>query len=101
MWSVVQSDDFKHGVLQIDASSTRFVDAFGGMLVILARDPYDASTIPLFDDDLQRRLITSRAFAPGFELFVGYVVDDDAETVVLDWIERVPDDDPYAAYDED
>jgi hypothetical protein len=98
MWSIVQSDQFKHGVLQIDPSHTRFADAFGGILVTLAGDPYDSETSALLDDE-QQRLITSRNFMPGFELFVGYLVNDDAQTVILDWIERVPDEGPYGAYD--
>ncbi|UTI62630.1 hypothetical protein NBH00_14820 [Paraconexibacter antarcticus] len=88
MWSINQTAEFKKNALQLDASHKRFVDCFSGILTILARDPYEFS-IPAFQDQ-ESRVLRSRRFMDGFTVFVGFEVDDDTETVLLTWIERVP-----------
>lgn len=88
MWSIAQTREFRQQALGLEPIAERFVDRFRGVLISLARDPYQFSE-PLWPDEPQRRIIRNRDFMEGFEITCGFEVDDSAQTVELQWIERI------------
>jgi hypothetical protein len=74
--------------MQLEPLAVRFTDRFSGVLISLCRNPYKF-TEALWDDEPDRRIIRNRDFMDGFEITVGFEINQGTQTVELQWIDRI------------
>lgn len=87
-WRLVESPEFIAARNKFDPIPHRFDANFKATRLSLEKDP-DLYSVPLFDDDPDRRMLATLDFQPGWEVTVVFDVDRSSSTCTLRWVDRI------------